>query len=309
MATSKSQTITKEALLGFILSVFPIGWDMSGLPPNIVLACFFWVCTLFLVIHILWILDWTARFSTRAKTIGASIMVITICIAAFKPVREQYRIQHGPSPEQAMLIQIEGLKTEIKELRAENADLKIKVGDLNQGLKVANTGVSDIQKWTQSVPFQRETQTQPSIASQELKRTIADLRKIVESRKWGLTPEQLLKLSERMAPFAPQEERPDLVLCVMNDVASMRFGENLGKALRDAGWKIGTRNCAPAMFSIAKEGIVIQASRETFQRPSAAPGLLEFAESMKEFRILPEGEVNDGIPVDQFKIIVGAKPQ
>jgi hypothetical protein len=75
----KFGSLKLDLYLAMVSLLFPLGWTMSGFPPNIVLACFFWAVTIGLLIHAFWIYEQTARLHWTIKCL-VSFAVPTIII-------------------------------------------------------------------------------------------------------------------------------------------------------------------------------------------------------------------------------------
>jgi hypothetical protein len=127
----------------------------------------------------------------------------------------------------------------------------------------------------------------------------------IGSKPWGLTDEQLAKLTERVAVYAPFSAESDLITAVMGDPSSIKFAHRLAIAFRLAHWK-GVENdgFGQAVFNGPIEGVIVQI-RDKDDRP---PGLKEFAVTLREFGIEPFGQIVPTLPRDTFHIVVGSRP-
>jgi hypothetical protein len=84
-----------DFLIALISFLFPFGWSVSGFPPSIILACACWAITLLALLHFFWAWSKNARKSKIMRW-SVSFVVPTLIVAcAWRPVAEQYRIQHA----------------------------------------------------------------------------------------------------------------------------------------------------------------------------------------------------------------------
>lgn len=127
---------------------------------------------------------------------------------------------------------------------------------------------------------------------------------ITVNQDWGLSKKQLEDLTHRMAPFAENVDRGDLISCVWGDPDSMRFAYNLVAAFRAAGWKLSGSGLNQNLYDVSPTGVVIVLN----SRQANPPGLHEFLRTLREAGIRPIGQINPKIPVDRFEIVVGRKP-
>jgi predicted subunit of tRNA(5-methylaminomethyl-2-thiouridylate) methyltransferase len=102
---------TIDLLFAFCAAGFTFGWSVSGFAPNIILACTCWTVTLLAV------LDLLRRYCNhfgKKKTKWSILTVLPVVVVwmAWKPVVNQYRVQHSPPPtnetEQKILRILEG---------------------------------------------------------------------------------------------------------------------------------------------------------------------------------------------------------
>jgi hypothetical protein len=99
-----------DFLIALISLLFPFGWSVSGFPPSIILACICWVITLLTFSHFFW--NWSCnKGESRITRWGVILGVpVVILIIAWKPVADQYRLQHPNVPlVQVVLQTIPGL--------------------------------------------------------------------------------------------------------------------------------------------------------------------------------------------------------
>lgn len=87
-----------DFLVALISLLFPFGWSVSGFPPSIILACFCWATTLFTFLHFFW--NWS-RNTGRARILRWLVVLglpVFILVIAWRPVVNQYHIQHPVVP-------------------------------------------------------------------------------------------------------------------------------------------------------------------------------------------------------------------
>jgi hypothetical protein len=138
----------------------------------------------------------------------------------------------------------------------------------------------------------------------DIDRRLDELKHLITGQRWGLSGEQLAALSRSMAAYAPNREAPELITCVLGDPDSARFATNLVEAFRYAGWKLPGSGFSQAVFMGPVAGIVIK----LHSREDQPPGLLEFVRSMRGAGIEPVGEIDEKVPIGDFRIIVGNRP-
>ena len=131
-----------------------------------------------------------------------------------------------------------------------------------------------------------------------------NIQPIIASPRWGLNEDHLRRLVNRMAPYAPSQDRGDLITCMLGDADSTRFALNLVAAFRSAGWTLGGSGYNQAIMMPPPTGIVVV----LHSRESKPPGFLEFINTLREAGIEPIGNLDDHVPENNFKIIVGMKP-
>ena len=127
----------------------------------------------------------------------------------------------------------------------------------------------------------------------------------VNQTPWGLTDEQLAKLTERVSVYAPfvAERNSGLVSCVMGDQDGLKFAQRIANAFRAAHWK-GTDGVGQGVFGGVVEGVIVQI-RDKDDHP---PGLSEFVQTLRESGIDATGQIDTSIPHDEFHILVGSRP-
>lgn len=128
----------------------------------------------------------------------------------------------------------------------------------------------------------------------------------VNETPWGMTDEQLLRLSQRVSIYASfTPDKGDLITAVLGDHDSIKFAQRLAAAFRAAHWKnVGGSGFGQAIFDGPIQGIVIQI-RDKEDRP---PGLSEFVSTLRESGLEPTGQITPSLPRDEFRIIVGSRP-
>jgi hypothetical protein len=93
---------TGEWLFAILTFGFPFGWDMSGFPSCIELACACWSITLLIALHIIWVSTKKLKTNSLLKILRLLIIFlipVVIVAATRKPIINQYRIQHSPPQE------------------------------------------------------------------------------------------------------------------------------------------------------------------------------------------------------------------
>lgn len=160
-------------------------------------------------------------------------------------------------------------------------------------------------------PSNREEPTTGGVPSEEIVKGIADIKRLLGSQQWGLTAEQLVMLSRRMAPFATQVNSwvgspgEDLITSVLGNPDSNRFATSLIAALRSSGWNLPGSGMSLATFTGNPRGVIfILHSRDD----ADLPVLNQFAATLKEGGISYHGELRDDVPAGQFRLIIGSKP-
>jgi hypothetical protein len=108
-----------DLLVAIVSAGFPFGWSMI-FPPNVIVGCICWALTLAAI------LDFFRRWSYNAgkfkKTRLPIILFSPILILAFvwKPIENQYRIQHSPAPapltDTNVLAAVKGVGSSVGEL-------------------------------------------------------------------------------------------------------------------------------------------------------------------------------------------------
>jgi hypothetical protein len=83
-----------DLYIALITFLFPLGWSLSGFPPNIVLACVCWTISVVLLLRAFWIYERTVAIPHNWKTVitcGALLLVVGL---SWSPVRAEYRKEH-----------------------------------------------------------------------------------------------------------------------------------------------------------------------------------------------------------------------
>ncbi len=90
---------TIDLLFAIISAGFPFGWSMIGFPPNIIWGCCCWVLTLAAVLD--FFMRWSHNTKKFKRTRWIVIIIVPVLVAAFswRPIANQYRIQHPTAPE------------------------------------------------------------------------------------------------------------------------------------------------------------------------------------------------------------------
>jgi hypothetical protein len=173
--------------------------------------------------------------------------------------------------------------TEVK-LSATQAELTKKIGDQNRLLT--------------EILFGRMDTSQPG------KKTGISAPKTIVGSTWGLTPDQIKIISERMRPFAGGDDRGDLIWAIAGNNDSEEFASQLVEAFRSAGWNLPGIGYGTFSSNAHPIGIVIRT-----QPGSYSPrGFTELATAFYEAGIYISGEKDATMPLDNFRIVVGIKP-
>jgi hypothetical protein len=138
-----------------------------------------------------------------------------------------------------------------------------------------------------------------------LESDVQDIKKLLTDKtKWRLDSEQQSILAHQMAPFATKDDRGNLIFCVLGDSDSTNFAMDLVKVFRAAGWTLPGAGFNQAVYMGSPVGIRIQLS----SRIAQPPGLAQFVATLRGFGIEPTGEIDEKVPANEFRIIVGRKP-
>jgi hypothetical protein len=86
-----------DIYVAVILALVPLGWSISGFPPNVVLSCLFWGAALVLLIHAFWIYERTSTLRRRTKLFVTVAAVSLVVSTAWSPVVTEYRKEHTPT--------------------------------------------------------------------------------------------------------------------------------------------------------------------------------------------------------------------
>jgi hypothetical protein len=101
-----NQFYTWEWLFAIVTLGFTFGWDVSGFPPSITLACICWGITLIIFLHYFWV--WSSRRKLW-KSFRLAILFfipVTNLFYSWRPILEQYRIQHAPPKQPKFVLYI-----------------------------------------------------------------------------------------------------------------------------------------------------------------------------------------------------------
>jgi hypothetical protein len=126
-----------------------------------------------------------------------------------------------------------------------------------------------------------------------------------KAKPWGLTQEQLATLTRRMAPFSSAENRSGLIDASMSDPESIKFGFGLVSAFRAANWVLPGSGMTRSLFTGPVVGIIVV----VHSREADPPGLRDFILTLKEAGIEVSGEIDDKLPSERFRIVVGSRPE
>lgn len=249
------------------------------------------------------------------------ILLVAALLLTVLPVYSQVRRGTDPIDKTGLLETLKDKvvrsKTLVAQIQRRGVSFKMTPEDEQQirdaGKYLGKTGLDNlikaIRKYHHPETSQKPAPTPPTI-SQTMTNSPGSLQVggnlIVNpgNGHWGLNDEQLSLLSRRLAPFAQQKDRGDLITCVLGDSASTRFAVNLVAAFRKAGWNLPGSGYNQSIFSGVVEGIILKVNSK-----DAKPlGLLEFVMTMREAGIEPVGEIDTSIPPENFRIVVGLKP-
>lgn len=86
-----------DILFAVILFAIQQGWAMSGLAPNIIVACLIWCGALALLLHALWVWEVTARLRRWAKVAVTLFVPLLLILAIWGPVKREYRKENSIS--------------------------------------------------------------------------------------------------------------------------------------------------------------------------------------------------------------------
>jgi hypothetical protein len=81
-----------EIKFAFVLFAIALGWDMSGLSPNIILACVLWLVSTLLLGHAYWRLS--SIISPYKKGAVISAVFLLIALLSWQSIYRQYRIEY-----------------------------------------------------------------------------------------------------------------------------------------------------------------------------------------------------------------------
>jgi hypothetical protein len=150
----------------------------------------------------------------------------------------------------------------------------------------------------------------PSGETEKLEDGIKELKTLIVGQRWGLNADQLVTFSRRMAPFAPTvnawQGGGDIITAVLGNPDSTKFAMNLVAALRSAGWNLPGSGYSQAIFSGNPTGVILQIHS---QADADTPALNQLIATLREDGIVPHGEILEGVPPGQFKILIGARPE
>jgi hypothetical protein len=100
--TSKTKPENKpyrfDLLIAVISLLFQLGYAMSGLPANIVLACICWATTLIAVLHYFWVWSLGTQMPTLTKWLVILAFPSATVAIAWHPVLREYKREHPPEP-------------------------------------------------------------------------------------------------------------------------------------------------------------------------------------------------------------------
>lgn len=131
-----------------------------------------------------------------------------------------------------------------------------------------------------------------------------NIQPVIGQPRWGLNESQLNQLVNRMAPYATSRDRGDLITCMLGDAESTRFALNLVAAFRSAGWTLGGSGYNQSVFMPPPTGVVVV----LHSREANPPGLNAFVGTLREAGIEPIGNLDDKVPENDFRVIVGMRP-
>jgi hypothetical protein len=139
---------------------------------------------------------------------------------------------------------------------------------------------------------------------------IEELKSLIVGQRWGLTADQMVVLSQRMAPYATTFNAwrggGDLITAILGNPDSTRFAFSLVAALRTAGWNLPGSGFSQGVFSGNPVGFIVQIHS---LEDAGIPALNQLLATVKEDGIQCHGEIAATVPAGQFRIVVGAKPE
>src|SRR2546423_504023 len=91
-----------DLLFAVVLFAIQQGWAMSGLHPNIIIACVIWGLALALLLHAFWVWEITAQLRKWVKLTVTIAIPALIALAIWPQVVDEYRKEHAP-PERAQI--------------------------------------------------------------------------------------------------------------------------------------------------------------------------------------------------------------
>jgi hypothetical protein len=131
-----------------------------------------------------------------------------------------------------------------------------------------------------------------------------------------LTPDQIASLSNVIKGFARPISSGDLITCQMGDSNSCVVARSLVKAFRSAGWNLPGSGYGQSLMTEPPESVLIVIRKTgslTMGKPvTSADGLpsgaYELANALSKIGINVQFSLDDGVPADKFRIVVGTKP-
>lgn len=80
MGKNHKKVYTADFFLLLVSFGFPFGWEMSGLPHSIELACICWAITLLVLLHIIW--TWTEKWKMHFRVVVISVLPALLPVIA-----------------------------------------------------------------------------------------------------------------------------------------------------------------------------------------------------------------------------------
>jgi hypothetical protein len=127
----------------------------------------------------------------------------------------------------------------------------------------------------------------------------------VKRKPWSLTAETTSIITTRMAPFADGTDREDLVGILYFDQDSVRLASEVQTAFRAAGWKIPVKGIG----WVGKDPTVYRAGLFLLRHSAGDEprGMRQLAGILDEAGISPTIVIDEDVPSDRFRILVGGR--
>ncbi|MEI7822007.1 MAG: hypothetical protein WCK55_13920 [Verrucomicrobiota bacterium] len=235
-----------------------------------------------------------------ASVVGACIFGVVACFLAFRDQRRKV---------EAAGIEPKPLKIDVADIEGRQKHEKLKA-ELDAALEMVAKTKENLSKADEKIAklstADLESRDKIGVAESELALAKDRLQQLEAANKhrWGLSADSLKLLTSKMSAHAAGVDRGDIITCVMGDQESSGFAWKLAEAFRNAGWNLPGSGTNQAMYSMPVYGIVVQARTQN-ENP---PGLSDFITIIRSEGIEFRGELDDSLPPNQFRIIVGSDP-